>query len=152
MTNYNKFKEVKVEKQEGVLTMIVIKPWTYTLIGELKEIWQMIPEDNEVRAVLLAGSGSDFCLPIGDAPLHPPVKQSHPLRGLELAGEAVHEGASYHMSALKLLLDIPQPIVAAVHGRCTGLSANLVLFCDVVIGADNLQFGDPHITSGLVPG
>jgi enoyl-CoA hydratase len=152
MADYSRFKEVEIENQEGALILTVIRPWTYTLIGELKEIWGMIPEDNEVRVVLLAGSGSDFCLPIGNAPLHPPVKQAHPLRGLELAGAAIHEGASYHMSALKLLLDIPQPIVAAVHGRCTGLAANLVLFCDIVIGADNLQFGDPHITSGLVPG
>ncbi len=151
-TNYSKFKEVIVENREKVLVMTVTRPWTYTTIGELKEIWQMIPEDNDARAVLLLGAGSDFSLPIGNAPLHPPVKQSHPLRGLELAGSAVHEGASYHMSALKCLLDIPQPVIAGIHGRCTGLTANLVLFCDIVIGADNLQFGDPHITSGLVPG
>jgi enoyl-CoA hydratase len=152
MVKYDGFKEVKIERRERVLTLTVIKPWTYTLIAELKEIWKRIPEDNETRACLLAGSGSDFSLPLGNAPLHPPVKEPHPLRGLELAGEAVHEGASYHMSALKLLLDIPQPVVAAVHGRCTGLAANLVLFCDIVFGADNLMLGDPHITSGLVPG
>jgi enoyl-CoA hydratase len=150
--DYAKFKEVKIENQDMVLILTMLRPWTYTLIAELKEIWAMIPADNDVRAVLLAGSGSDFSLPVGNLPLHPPVKQTHPLRGLELSGTAVHEGASYHMSALKALLDIPQPVVAAVHGRCTGLTANLVLFCDVIFGADNLQFGDPHITSGLVPG
>ena len=151
-TDYSKFKEVKIEYQDGVLILTMMRPWTYTLIAELKEIWGMIPDDNDVRAVLMAGSGSDFSLPIGNAPLHPPVKQAHPLHGLELAGEAVHEGSSYHMSALQRLLDIPQPVVAAVHGRCTGLTANLMLFCDVIIAADNLKFGDPHITSALVPG
>jgi enoyl-CoA hydratase len=151
-TSYSKFKEVKIENQDGVLVLTMLRPWTYTLIAELKEIWGLIPEDNDVRAVLMAGSGSDFSLPIGNAPLHPPVKQSHALHGLELAGTAIHEGASYHMSALQRLLDIPQPVVAAVHGRCTGLTANLMLFCDVIIAADNLKFGDPHITSALVPG
>jgi enoyl-CoA hydratase len=88
----------------------------------------------------------------GSVAIHPPLKQPHPLQNLELAGSEIHGGGAYHMSSIKYLLEVPQPIVVAVQGKCTGLAATLVLFCDIIFAAENAQISDPHINRGMVPG
>jgi enoyl-CoA hydratase len=127
-------------------------PTAWTLIAEFNDIMRTVPEDNEIRAILLAGAGQDFSCLKGRVELHPPLKQPHPLQNLELAGKDIHGGGAYHMGVVKNLLDVPQPIVAAVQGKCTGLATTIVLFCDIIFVADNAQISDPHISSGMVPG
>ena len=153
----NKYQEIKVEKQDDVLLVTLNRPengnpTAWTLIAELNDIWKTVPEDDSVRALLLAGAGPDFSCMKGNVAIHPPLKQPHPLQNLELAGEAIHGGGAYHMSTVKNLLDVPQPIVAAVQGRCTGLATTLVLFCDVIFVSEDAQISDPHISRGMVPG
>ncbi len=148
--SYNKLKQFKVEKKEGVLSVIPVQPggWKYFL--ELNEIWKSIPDDPEIRAVVFFASAGPKAPP-GFA-IHPPLDDpNHPLRNLELAGPAIHGGGAYHMGAIKTLLEVPQPIIAAVQGRCGGLTANLALLCDIVIGADDLEINDAHIAT-MVPG
>lgn len=156
--NYEKFKEFKVDKREGVLTITLNEPeesnpLNWQVIAALKEIWQMIPDDPEIRAVILAGEGPDFSTVKPGAAIHPVLKEPvHPLHNLEFAGADIHGGGAYHMSALKCLLDIPQPVIASIHGLCTGLATSLVLVCDIIIAADDLSISDPHIARGMVPG
>lgn len=44
------------------------------------------------------------------------------------------------------------PLVAAVAGYALGGGLGLALICDVVIAADNAQFGFPETSIGIVPG
>ncbi len=50
------------------------------------------------------------------------------------------------------LLDIPQPVIAAVNGDAVGLGATLALACDVVVISDAARIGDTHVRVGLVAG
>ena len=50
------------------------------------------------------------------------------------------------------LLEVQQPIIAAVNGPATGLGATLALFSDVIFAADNARIGDPHVRVGVVAG
>jgi enoyl-CoA hydratase len=50
------------------------------------------------------------------------------------------------------MLDVEQPIVAAVQGYAMGLGATLALFCDIVLAADDAVFADTHVNIGLVAG
>jgi enoyl-CoA hydratase len=50
------------------------------------------------------------------------------------------------------LIDIPVPIVVALHGDALGLGASLVLGCDIVVASKNARLGDPHVKVGLVAG
>ncbi|MCS6924757.1 MAG: enoyl-CoA hydratase-related protein, partial [Candidatus Binatia bacterium] len=50
------------------------------------------------------------------------------------------------------LLEVEQPIIAAVNGAATGLGATLALFSDVIFAAENAKIGDPHVKVGVVAG
>lgn len=156
--SYDQFKEVQVEKKDNILAITLNDPENgnamgYKVIKELNEIFKLLQEDTEVRAVYWTGVGENFSTVYPGAKIHPVRKQPvHPLAGLELAGPDIHQGGAYHMIILKLLLEIPQPVVVAVRGLCTGLAANLAMCCDIVIAGEDLKLYDTHLKKGMVPG
>lgn len=58
-------------------------------------------------------------------------------------------------AGLKDILDSitasPRPVLAAIHGRTLGAGVMLAALCDVVIAADDLQFGLPEIRFNMYP-
>jgi enoyl-CoA hydratase len=47
---------------------------------------------------------------------------------------------------------VKKPIIAAVTGYCLGGAFELALSCDLIIAAENAQFGFPEIKLGVMPG
>lgn len=50
------------------------------------------------------------------------------------------------------LLEIPYPVVVALHGDTYGLGASLILCCDVLVACRKAKLGDTHVKIGLVAG
>lgn len=51
-----------------------------------------------------------------------------------------------------LLESLEKPVIAAVNGYCLGGGLELALVCDLIIAAEDAQFGDPALRLGVIPG
>lgn len=106
---------------------------------QLNERWREIASDGDVGAVVLTGAGRAFCAG-GDLSLLLDIAPDDPVR-VELA--------AIHRDLLHLMLSLPVPIVAAVHGPALGFGAELVALCDMAVLAEDAYLGDPHVLYGV---
>jgi enoyl-CoA hydratase len=96
----------------------------------------------DVRAVVLASKGKVFSAG-GDFDHIVALRDDTALR---IA--SVDEGRRL----LHSLIDLPIPVVTALHGDAIGLGATIVLATDAVVSAPGVGLSDPHVAIGLVAG
>lgn len=147
MTDYNRYKYLKVEKEDAVAVITMDRPEVLNAVHgemhrELEEVFLDVARDSEARAVVLTGAGRAFCAG-GDA------------RGMS-GDDFRSPGAVVPLDAARRLvlnmLEVQQPLIAAVNGAAAGLGATLALFCDIIIAAEDARIGDTHVRMGLVAG
>ena len=109
---------------------------------ELEAIWQRIETDNEVRVVVLTGSGEKaFCAGAD-------MKAGGNTRtGLEYWAHARPGG----FGGLTLRKSLHVPVIARVNGLAVGGGFELVLGCDIVVAAEHASFGLPEARVGRMP-
>jgi enoyl-CoA hydratase len=111
------------------------------LVGELLVALKAARDDDDVRVVILTGSGDKAFCAGGDLArgmLQPGVLPAHWAR----AGFG---------ELLTLLRDLGKPSIAKVQGEALGGGFGLALACDLVVAAEEARFGTPEIRLGLFP-
>jgi enoyl-CoA hydratase len=98
--------------------------------------------ERSVRAIVLASTGSVFSAG-GDFEL---MTEAH--ASIENRLRIADDGRQLFGT----LVDMPQPVIVALHGDAIGLGASLVLVCDAVVAARGVRISDPHVRMGLVAG
>src|SRR5207237_9847946 len=145
LMDYSRYHSLSCEHQDRVLIVSLNRPEALNAINaelhtELSHIFADIALDQETHVVVLTGKGRAFSAG-GDIKwfqdLTPP-----PLDALFTEARKI----------ILDLLEVQQPIIAAVHGLATGLGATLALFSNVIFAADNASIGDPHVRIGVVAG
>lgn len=53
---------------------------------------------------------------------------------------------------IEALIDIPVPVVVALHGDAFGLGASIALSADIIVASNNARLADTHVKVGLVAG
>jgi 3-hydroxyacyl-CoA dehydrogenase len=100
----------------------------------LKEAFQALRGDGAVKAVVLACAGRTF-----------------------IAGADIKEfdtgmaEPSFH-EVMRLIEDMPVPVVAAVHGTALGAGTEVALACHYRVAAETAAFGLPELSLGIIPG
>lgn len=112
---------------------------------ELEEFWPLVAQDEDVRAIVITGAGDAFSAG-GDVKAM--AARAGTLEGLKYTLRIPAQTKRMWQN----LLDVPQPIIAAINGDAVGLGATLALFCDVSIISETARFGDTHVKVGLVAG
>lgn len=132
----------------GVTRLVLARPAMHNalvpeLLAELLSALDGIARSDRVDAVVLAAEGAAFSIG-GD------------MRRFrrERAGDLVSYSAALVgrlNEAILALVDLPQPVVAAVHGVVTGGSLGLVLAADLVYLAPQAAFKAHYATAGFGP-
>ena len=96
-------------------------------------------EDGDIRTVVIRGNGPAFCA-------------GHDLN--EMAGahyDARHFRKIFAVCAglMQSLHQLPQPVIAQVHGIATAAGCQLVAACDLAIAASSARFATPGVKIGL---
>lgn len=109
---------------------------------EFTRALEVLRRDTELRAVVLASTGKVFSAGGDfDYMLDMHANLSTRLRGVD-EGRLLFE----------TLIDLPMPVIVALHADAIGLGASVVLACDAVVAARSAGLADPHVAVGLVAG
>ena len=112
------------------------------MIAGIKRSLRQAMGEEHVRAVVITGSGKDFC-------------SGADLAALERISQAtVNENTDDANSLMELFLVIRQckvPVIAAVRGRALAGGCGLASACDLVLASSSARFGYPEVKIGFIP-
>lgn len=106
-------------------------PLTFESYAELRDLFRALVHDAEVKAVVLAGAGGNFCSG-GDV-----FEIIEPLTRRDMPG--LLEFTRMTGDLVRAMRACPQPIVAAVDGVCAGAGAILAMASDLRIGTERAR-------------
>jgi enoyl-CoA hydratase/carnithine racemase len=129
------------EDQNGLASLILNRPekmnaLTVQMFLELDEhVIRIEQETDRIGVVVIRGAGKCFSA------------------GNDLDDIAAGQPPP-HMQAkvIERLANLPQPVIAAVHGHCYTGALELALAGDLMIAAESARFSDTHAKWALVPG
>jgi enoyl-CoA hydratase/carnithine racemase len=116
-------------------------PLTFDAYAELRDLFRALVYASDVKAVVIAGAGGNFCSG-GDVHeiIGPLTRMATPelLAFTRMTGDLV-----------KAMRACPQPIVAAVDGACAGAGAMVALASDLRIGTSAAKTAFLFVKVGL---
>ncbi len=131
------------QDQAGITTLTLNRPRQYNalsnaLLDALLLELNKIADDKSVRVIVIAGAGKAFCA-------------GHDLKEMRAnydlgAAETLFKKCSEVMTKLTQL---PQPVIAKVHGMATAAGCQLVAQCDLALCSDNASFATSGVNLGL---
>jgi enoyl-CoA hydratase/carnithine racemase len=141
-----KFETLLIKKEDGVATVILNRPemrnaMNLTMADEMPKVMAQLQIDDQVRAILLTGSGRDFCsgadLAQGDAKV-------------AMSSTIVRDIIRRFNVMMLSILGIEKPVVCAVNGAAIGGGLALLLACDITIASDAAKFRAVYVRRGIV--
>jgi len=151
LDRYSDLHTLRIEQDGRLLSVTLNRPESLNSVGggmheHLEELWATVRRDNSVGAILLTGAGRAFSAG-GDVKGMASSSAEH--RSVVGGAAALLAGAK---NLITSMLEVEQPIVAAVQGYAMGLGATIALCSDVVIAAEDAILADTHVSVGIVAG
>ena len=135
---------IRYEKADSVVRITLNRPEKLNAIDlamrdELWSAFESFRDDPDGRVLVLRGAGDAFCAgadisDFGTAPSYVEARRARHERDL-----------------WSLLLHLPKPTIAAVHGYALGAGCEMALLCDLRVAADDARFGLPEVSLGYIP-
>ena len=107
------------------------------LMQEMISALRTLGKDSEISAVIIRGNGPAFCAGHDIAEMR--NKDIHFFRHL----------FDVCCDLMATIQQIPQPVIAQVHGVATAAGCQLVATCDLAIASENAWFATPGVKIGF---
>src|SRR5688500_10079627 len=141
---------VDVAAREGIALVELNDPAKYNaltsgMVRDLTETFAALRVDRSVRVVVLAGRGKGFCAGAnmtGGDEVPELARDRGPVGFIQVLQEQLAD-------LVLAIHELPQPVIAAVHGAAVGGGLALALACDLRIASDDAYFAAHFIRVGL---
>jgi len=141
------YEDITLEKQKsGVALLTLNRPQRLNAVrwqswGELEDAIECLAADDEVRVLVITGSGRGFCSGTD-------LAAARALPDLPAVGRSERHRAAYSSTAK--LIACPIPTIAAVNGVAAGAGLSLCLACDIRIASEAARFSAIWSQRGLL--
>ena len=140
------FQNILLEEKGSVAIVTINRPdklnaLNAVLISELETVFSYLGEKEDIRAVILTGSGEKAFVAGADIS---EINSLDMISGKEFAekGQAV----------FSLIENLNKPVIACINGYCLGGGLEIALACDFRVASEDSRLGLPEITLGIMPG
>jgi len=141
----NGFKTLIFEKRNHVASVSLNRPEVLNVHNiqmrdDMIEVLQAIRNDDEIRVVIVKAEGDRaFCAgaDLTEFLTAPPPTAARQVR--------------FDTDLWRLFINIPQVLIAALHGYVLGSGIEIALCCDLRLASEDSQFGLPEMGLGLIP-
>ena len=136
------------DASKDVITLLLNRPDARNSLSEamlvaLSQALTEIANDTTVRAVVIAANGPAFCA-------------GHDLKELTSRRTDADRGREYFQRIMTMcsammqqIVNLPQPVIAAVQGVATAAGCQLVASCDLAVASTEAKFATPGVDIGL---
>lgn len=127
----------------GVVTLTLNRPQAFNALSEamltaLGDAFDVLAQDDTVRAVVLGASGKAFCA-------------GHDLKEMRAEPSLdYYQRLFAQCTAVMLSIQrLPVPVIARVQGLATAAGCQLVAMCDLAVASDDARFAVSGVNVGL---
>jgi enoyl-CoA hydratase len=140
------YKTILYEKANNIAKVTLNRPEALnalnsTVYNELYDVFEAIEQDDEVRAVIITGSGEKAFAAGTD------VAEMANMNTLE-----IQKFMAIIRKASDRIYSVTKPTIAAISGYALGGGNELAMCCDLRIASEKARFGQPEVNLGLIPG
>ncbi len=140
------FQTLLVEESDGVLLVTLNRPEVHnafndTLLAEAVDLFRGIAQ-HDVRAVVVRGSGSNFCAGADVNWMSSMVNYTR--------DENVRDSANL-ARMYACINECPLPVIGRIQGAAIGGGVGLVAVCDIAIATRDAKFGLAEVKLGIMP-
>jgi enoyl-CoA hydratase/carnithine racemase len=136
------------ERDKAAVTLILNRPQprnslSEALLADLSGALADLASDRSVRVVIIAANGPAFCA-------------GHDLKELTSRRSDPDGGREYFRklmvacsAMMQQIVNLPQPVIAAVQGAASAAGCQLVASCDLAVASRAAKFATPGVDIGL---
>ena len=131
------------DRADGLTSLTLNRPNQFNslsgdMLSALQSALDAIAGDPAVRVVVIAGAGKAFCA-------------GHDLKEMRANHQKTFMQALFKQcgKVMTTITQMPQPVIARVHGIATAAGCQLVSMCDLAVAADVARFATSGINVGL---
>ena len=143
------YQSILYDKSENIVTITLNRPEVLNAVNEvmgreLLEALKVASRDDGVRCLIMTGSGRAFSA----------GEDVQDLRGEYERGQNPKLGERLlykYNPIIRLIRQMPKPVIAAVNGVAAGAGAGIAYACDIRIAADTAKFLQAFVRVGLAP-
>jgi enoyl-CoA hydratase/carnithine racemase len=141
---------LRLEVDQGVATLTLdnqdkLNAWSWEASRQLGKRADEIRFRDDIRVIVVRGEGRAFCAGVDLGMPEDRVTGRSPAEKVR----NYYEGIRWVHERFHAFSELPQPIVAAVHGYCLGFGFELALMADIRVAADDAVFALPEAQVGV---